>query len=245
LLRWFEKYNDGREYVNQVRPLNFLTVFPARRNQWSEWEVADDAAGNRRKVRDDLPRPVAPFNSNPIRAAENCFDRHTGASVSSNRLKTYAAALSDYHLHPEAKSLNGDYTDCGPTERRHVHVAGVRRIGKEANRWEEQFYLGYDPETQIEYGADQDGYEQFRARLCEAEKMHGQRKLAITAGVAREQLRAILKGEVQPRPKTIAKLLRAISLLAVQVQFQVDVDGVSSQIAEAVPMARRQRGGSG
>jgi len=35
--------------------------------------------------------------------------------------------------------------------RRHVHIAGVRYIGKEANRWEEQFYLGYDPETQIEY----------------------------------------------------------------------------------------------
>jgi hypothetical protein len=223
LLRWFDRFNDGGDYPNQVRPFNFLTVFPARRNQWSEWEVADDTAGNRRKIRGDLPRPVAPFNSSPSRAAENCFDRHTGAPLSSDRLKTYAEALSDYHLHPEAKFLNGDYTDRGPTERRHVHVAGVRRIGKEANRWEEQFYLGYDPETQIEYGADEESARLVHTRICDGARELGQRLLARTAGVSREQLRAILKGEAQPRPKTMAKLLRAISLLVAQARTLISV----------------------
>jgi hypothetical protein len=149
-----------------------------------------------------LPRPVAPFNSNPSCAAEQCFDRSTGERVPVNRLKTYTEALSSYHLHPEAKFLNGDYVDRGRTVRRHIHVAGVRYIGKEANRWEEQFYLGYDPETQTEYGMDEQGRAEFRARLCEAEKMYGQRNLAKTAGVAREQLRAILKAGAQPRPGT-------------------------------------------
>jgi hypothetical protein len=46
-----------------------------------------------------------------------------------------------------------------------------------------------------------------------AEKIYGQRLLAKTAGFSREALRAILKGEAQPRPKTMAKLLRAISVL--------------------------------
>ena len=88
--------------------------------------------------------------------------------MSSDRLKTYAEALSDYHLHPEPKFLNGDYTDRGPTERRHVHVAGVRRIGKEADRWEEQFNLGHDPETQIEYGTDEESAQRVHTPICEA-----------------------------------------------------------------------------
>lgn len=93
----------------------------------------------------------------------------------------------------------------------------MQYIGKEANRWEEQFYLGYDPETQIEYGTDEESAKLVHVRLCEAAKSYGQRELARTAGVAREQLRAILKREARPRAKTIAKLLRAISALAVPV----------------------------
>ncbi len=70
-------------------------------------------------------------------------------------------------------------------------MAGVRRIGKEANRREEQFYLGYDPETQIEYGTDEESAQLVHTRICEAAKVYGHRELARMAGVAREQLRAI------------------------------------------------------
>src|SRR5205814_3767192 len=66
----------------------------------------------------------------------------------------YAEALSDYHLHPEAKFLNGDYLDHGSTMRRDIHLAGVRYIGKEANRWEEQFYLGSIPKRRSNMTAD-------------------------------------------------------------------------------------------
>jgi hypothetical protein len=44
-------------------------------------------------------------------------------------------------LRPEAKFEKGDYLDSGPTRRRHVQVAQINYIGKEANRWEEQFFL--------------------------------------------------------------------------------------------------------
>ena len=157
---------------------------------------------------------VAPFNSKPSRAAVNCFDRLTGATVGIGRLKTYAEALSDYHLHPEAKFLNGDYVDCGPTVRRHIQVAGVRYIGKEANRWEEQFYVGLDPEAQIEYDGGPEAVEQIRARICDAAIQFGQRVLAKSAGVSREQLRTIIKGQAAPRKNTVARLFRAISVLA-------------------------------
>jgi hypothetical protein len=217
LLRWLNSFNSGRDYTDQVRPFNFLTVFPARRISASEWldlTELPEPKKSKRKNYADLPRPVAPFNSDPKSAAANCFDRLTGDPVPINRLKTYSEALSDYHLHPEAKFLNGDYLDRGPTARRHVQVAGVRYIGKEANRWEEQFHLGYDPEAQIEYDGGPEAVEQMRARICEAAAAFGQRRLAKTAGVSREQLRAIIKGGAVPRKATVEKLLRAIATLA-------------------------------
>ena len=217
LLRWFDGYNDGRGYTDQVRPFNFLTVFPARRTRVPDLADFLEEPGTekpRRRDRGDLPRPVAPYNAVPARAAKNCFDRMTGQPVATNRLKTCAEALADYHLHPEAKFLNGDYLDRGATVRRHVHVAGVRYIGKEANRWEEQFYLGYDPETQIEYEAGKKRTEQLRATFRAAASRFGQRHFAAAAGVSREQLRAILHREAEPRRQTVTKLLRAITALA-------------------------------
>jgi hypothetical protein len=89
-----------------------------------------------------LPKPVAPFDRNPATAAQACFDRDTGILVPIEVLKTYKDALAQYHLRPEHKFLNGNYTDRGPTKRRHVQPTAVRNIGKESNRWEERFYLG-------------------------------------------------------------------------------------------------------
>ena len=55
---------------------------------------------------------------------------------------TYAEALAQYHLRPEAKFLNGDFCDRGRTERRHVIATQIVHIGKEANKWEEHYFLG-------------------------------------------------------------------------------------------------------
>ena len=68
---------------------------------------------------------------------------------------TYAEALAQYHLRPEAKFLNGDFCDRGRTERRHVIATQIVHIGKEANKWEEQHFLGEDEDAEIEYGVDQ------------------------------------------------------------------------------------------
>jgi hypothetical protein len=41
------------------------------------------------------------------------------------------------------------------------------------NLWEEQFYLGRDPEAQIEYDGGLEATEQARVRICEAATVFG------------------------------------------------------------------------
>jgi hypothetical protein len=91
--------------------------------------------GRRRKHHQ--AKPVAPFDKDIGKASCSAFDRQTGDMVPSKKLKTYREAIGQYHLSPESKFLNGDFTDRGRTERRHVQVTDVIHIGKEANKWKE------------------------------------------------------------------------------------------------------------
>jgi plasmid maintenance system antidote protein VapI len=113
-----------------------------------------------------------------------------GKPIPANQLKTYAQALAQYHLRPETKFENGDYCDSGPTRRRHVQATQVNYIGKEANRWEEQFFLGMDEDAAIEYGANP------RAALFDelrhAMSKFGKQQLASWIGVSRNSLTKIL-----------------------------------------------------
>ncbi len=144
------------------------------------------------------------------KAREGCFDRETGEPVPQARLKSYREALAQYHLHPESKFRDGDYTDRGVTRRRHVRATVAEHIGKEANRWEEQLHLGLDLEAQTEYGLSPEG----RERVLEAARgvadTLGQRQLADAAGVSLSELSAVLLSKRHPQPSTVAKLRVAV-----------------------------------
>ena len=110
LLKWFEAFNSGREYPDQVKPFNFLNAFHAR----PQFELPDAAAmGPSRSAggRENnwTLKPIAAFNRNIREAAKGAFDRETGKPIPATELKTYAEALAQYHLRPEAKFLNGEY----------------------------------------------------------------------------------------------------------------------------------------
>ena len=83
------------------------------------------------------------------------------------------------------KFHNGDYLNCGVTGRGHNLATAVEHIGKEANRWEEQIYLGLDLEAQTEYGTAPYDHEWILEGVRQAGKKFGQRKLAGAAGLAR------------------------------------------------------------
>jgi transcriptional regulator with XRE-family HTH domain len=147
------------------------------------------------------------------KAAEVCFDRDTGTSVSKDHLKSYQETLAQYHLHPEAKFQDGDYADSGITSRRHIAATAIEHIGKEANRWEEQFHLGLDSDAQTEYGTSPEDHERILDVVRQAGKKFGQRMIARAACVSLRDVSALLCGKQEPTPATLKKLYRAIPRL--------------------------------
>jgi hypothetical protein len=192
LLKWFAAFNSDREYPDQVKPFNFLNAFHAR-PQFELPEAEQWAKPKRGRPRKPLElKPIASFNRNIREAAKSAFDRETGKPIPASELKTYAEALAQYHLRPEAKFLHGDFCDRGRTERRHVIATQLVHIGKEANKWEEQHLLGEDEEAEIESGFGEDGGTLDAAirKLCEA---IGERSAAEQFGLSRTALRRALK----------------------------------------------------
>jgi hypothetical protein len=187
LLGWFKQRNSGRKYGDQVKPFNFLTAFQGRQHltetdgeQWTP---------KRGRPRKPSPiRPVAPFSRNISEAAQTAFDRETDKRVDSDSLLTYSEALAQYHLRPEAKFLNGEHSDRGRTERRHVIAAQILHIGKEANKWEERYFLGEVDDSEIEYGVDERGSsldDKIRGFCDQIGERSGAKRLGISRGTLR------------------------------------------------------------
>lgn len=141
LLAWFKSYNNGKAYRDQVKPFGFMLSMSA------EWILDDerfcDDWSKRRPAIKPL-KPIAPFTRDPEIAARSALDRLTGDTISPDKLKSYWTVLASYHLHPENKFLNGDYSDTGTTQRRHIIAKDANHIGKEAHNWEQSAVLGID-----------------------------------------------------------------------------------------------------
>ena len=148
-----------------------------------------------------LHSAVAPYDPDPGVAAEHCFDRETGESVRPELLKSYRQAVAQYHLHPEIKFLGGNYCDHGLLERRHVTVGDVEHIGKEANRWEEQFATGEDPDAQIRYGTTGEQSSRIAAELREACSECRRRELAQACHLTPPRPSLVFYRVEQPRPR--------------------------------------------
>jgi len=148
LERWMETWNAARPYAERVKPFGFMITFQPRRPPFVAEPVASNGLpGRGRPPKRPVLRPVAPFNRTSLDALARAFDRETGEPILADQLKTYSETLAQYHLHPEDKFLNGDYWDSGRTERRHVFASGVRLVGKEANKWEENALTGEEDDV--------------------------------------------------------------------------------------------------
>ena len=201
-LKWFQNYNSKRQYPNQVKPFGFVSALYARSFEG-----------------DSAIKPVAPFEKDPKRIARSAFDRVTGISVLSKQLKTYQEALAQYHLHPENKFLNGDYLDHGTTERRHVFATEIQYIGKESNKWEEQFYFGFDPEEEIRYGTRPATKNSILRALRKLVERVGQREAAKELGISRVKLVKLLGNGFS---RCSAEFVQRISAIVGQVNLRLN-----------------------
>jgi len=135
LLNWVARWNDNKPYEKQIRPFGFLLSFMPRKGVFAPIATTpvDELRRGRPPIAEPLT-PIAPYDTDPARALAKVFDQDTGEQIRPEQLKTYAEVLTQYHLSCEDKFLNGQFLDCGRTERRHVVASGLSLIGKEANR---------------------------------------------------------------------------------------------------------------
>jgi DNA-binding phage protein len=194
-----------------VKPFNFMSAFSVSKAGFAA-AIASGKIGSD-LIEDGLPSAVAPYDDDPNRSATKCFDRNTRKPVPASILKTYREAIADYAWHPESKFENAERNNSGITRRRHIEAVAVEYIGKEANRLEEQFFLGEMPEAQIEYGRHPDSRRQLLTIIRQSANRYGMEVLADAAGISRQQLHSILSMGGIPKRDTALRLCGAIARL--------------------------------
>lgn len=212
LLKWFEAYNADRPYKEAVRPFNFLLSMQAR----PEYKGI---------------RPASPYERDPSKAVRHCFDRETGKKVQKCQLKTNNESLAQYHLHPETKFLNGNFLDKGITKRRHIFVTAINYIGKEANKWEEQFYTGLNDEAQIEYGLCSSKKNEMLNYILKGIEEYCSNELAAIAALSPRYILNVANGNSSPSISSLFKLYQGVKYLDAKREKE---QKILNEISEAI-----------
>jgi hypothetical protein len=142
VMRPLEKLNQGKPYVDQIKPFNFLLSCHVR------------PFGHPTGVDPEQFHLISPYESDPRRwLAHDWIDQYSGKTYAittrghhgdrhTARVKSYSDVLKDYEVHPEAKYADASGNVCGKQTtgllyRRHVRIDLVKYIGKESNSLEE------------------------------------------------------------------------------------------------------------
>jgi transcriptional regulator with XRE-family HTH domain len=209
LLAWFKLWNKDKAYADQIKPHNFL--FALHKKRFAKDEIPDPIEGH---SHDGEIRPVAPFDRDLKKSIAQAFDRVTGRPVKASDLEPYTEALFDYPYRSEAKFLNGDTFDTGRTERLYVQTSEVRYIGKEADRWEEEYYLGLrSGELAVDYGGDPVKGGQAFVLLRNAMAAFGLSNVATVTGISRATLSKIERGKAATTHVPLDPVITAIAEL--------------------------------
>ncbi len=137
-----EKLNVGKNYVDKIKPFNFLMTchvkpfgHPPGVNAERFHLIAPHEADSRQWLKQSW---IDQYSDNDYRVTTTGHhgDRHTV------RVKTYGEILCDYEVHPEAKCADASGKPCakqtvGLLQRRHVRIDQIKYIGKESNSLEE------------------------------------------------------------------------------------------------------------
>lgn len=211
LLRWMDCINEGLDYADQAKPFGLLYCLHAKAKAP---DFTGPEARNGRKLNDI--HPVAPFHQDREQAIAQAFDRVTGEPISCDQLQTYAEMLFNYPHRQESKFHNGGPFQRGLTRPRHVVAGETHYIGKEADRWEEDFLIGtgFDPTTQ--FGRNPNDDEDLFDAIREAARIHGQKAVSDATRLARGSIRRICAGKVVRTSVAYGAIREGVSRLSLK-----------------------------
>jgi hypothetical protein len=142
VMRSFAAFNRQKLYADQIKPFNFIVTCQIR--QFGHPSGVDPAKFHL----------ILPWEMDPRKwLAGAWIDQYTGnryritttgdhGTRKSARVKTFGDLLMEYEFHPEAKCADSagepcDRSTTGLLQRRHVHIALIKYIGKESNAIED------------------------------------------------------------------------------------------------------------
>jgi hypothetical protein len=142
VMRPLANLNRGREYVDQIKPFNFLLTCHVK------------AFGHPPGVDPTRFHLITPYETESRKwLKRKWIDQYSGQEYwitttghhggrNTARVKTYGDVLSEYENHPESKCADSEGKICakrtiGLLLRRHVSIDLIKYIGKESNRLED------------------------------------------------------------------------------------------------------------
>ncbi|MAG37263.1 MAG: hypothetical protein CL878_13600 [Dehalococcoidia bacterium] len=206
LLKYFEGWNEGQAYADQIKPFNFVVLAHAA-----------SLGPNRQTL-------IAPYETDPKKWLDldwtdvRTQTRHqitTGESFGGTtrvRVKTYGDVVGLYRVHPETKFLGPEGEPCGRTtsgllRRQPVLTQGIIHIGKEANRVEEvKVGLIQDPEAVYTFYVD--AWDSIR-RVLQADLSTAQ--AAQLVGRSERTIRNWRVGQTQPRGPSLVEVIQKVA----------------------------------
>ena len=142
VMRPLAKLNEGKKYVDKIKPFNFLVtchVKPFGHPPGVDTEHFHLIAPYEADSREWLKKTwIDQYSGSEYKSTTTGHhgDRHTA------RVKTYGEVLREYEVHPEAKCADAAGKPCakqtvGLLQRRHVRIDEIKYVGKESNNLEE------------------------------------------------------------------------------------------------------------
>jgi len=184
--------NDGKPYIQKIKPFNFLIVGVSNALHPSSL---------------DSVKPIIPYSKDYHLAPYREFiDYHSGDTLSGIQYwKSMDNVFFDYLNHPERKFKG----NIGILERRDITVKGFVNIGKESNRLDETSVLGVSEDDYMIYSDKDQGLKRIKEIFDRITYKDAER-----VGINRKNFYAFRKklkeGKVPKFSKPTLKKLRAL-----------------------------------
>jgi hypothetical protein len=205
------KLNEGKKYVDQIKPFNFLVTCHVK------------PFGHPPGVDAERFHLIAPYETDSREWLRNTWiDQYSGENYRitttghhgdrcTARVKTYGDVLREYEVHPESKCADATGKPCGKQtvgllQRRHIRIDQIKYIGKESNSLEEvESGLEHSAENVYTEYVDR-RRDEFQLKVLPALGKIPPAILEDLSGLSPRMLRDTLAGRSRPYPKNRKRL---------------------------------------